>query len=101
MSVTSDTAPDGKLVTIRVHENFDFDAHQQFRDAYCHQPGYGCTFVIDLLETQTMDSSALGMLLLLREHAGNDAADIRIVNCNDQTRKTLKVANFDRLFQIS
>jgi anti-anti-sigma factor len=100
MSITTDQDPDGKLTTIRIHDNFDFDVHRQFRNAYCDAPGRGKTFVVDLLEAPTMDSSALGMLLLLREHAGGDGADVRIVNCNDETRNILKVASFDGLFRI-
>jgi anti-anti-sigma factor len=101
MSVTTEAAPDGKLVTIRIHETFDFASHREFRNAYCRRPGSGCTFIVDLLEAATMDSSALAMLLLLREHAGNGAADIRIVNCGEEARKLLKIANFDTLFRIS
>jgi len=47
-----------------------------------------------------MDSSALGMLLLLREHAGADRADIRIVNASGELRGTLRVAGFDKLFVL-
>jgi anti-anti-sigma regulatory factor len=47
-----------------------------------------------------MDSSALGMLLLLREHAGADRAEIRIVNAGSELRNTFKVAGFDKLFVL-
>jgi anti-anti-sigma regulatory factor len=47
-----------------------------------------------------MDSSALGMLLLLREHAGGDRSEIRIVNANTALRGTLRVAGFDKLFTL-
>jgi anti-anti-sigma factor len=50
--------------------------------------------------TDYIDSSALGMLLLLREHAGNDKADITISGCKDEIRKILSIANFERLFNI-
>lgn len=100
MSVTTETAADGKMVTIRVHENFDYDVHRQFRAAYSGGPGHGCAFVVDLQDADKMDSSALAMLLLLREHAGADAADIRIINCSNNAKKVFKVANFDTLFKI-
>ncbi len=47
-----------------------------------------------------LDSSALGMLLLLRDHAGGDAAEVRIVNCNPDVRKILTISNFEQLFEI-
>jgi anti-anti-sigma factor len=51
-------------------------------------------------EVASMDSSALGMLLLLREHAGADRAEIRIVNADSGLRGTLRVAGFDKLFVL-
>ena len=40
------------------------------------------------------------MLLLLRDHAGGDAADIRIIHCNQNVRKVLSISNFEQLFSI-
>ena len=48
-----------------------------------------------------MDSSALGMLLLLRDHAGGDNADIALMNISPDVRKILAISNFDKLFKIS
>ncbi len=53
-----------------------------------------------MTDAEYMDSSALGMLLLLRERAGGDNAQIDIVNCNPGPEKILKAANFNRLFNI-
>jgi ABC-type transporter Mla MlaB component len=50
--------------------------------------------------TEYLDSSALGMLLLLREHAGGDTSIINITKVSDDVRKMLDVANFGRLFNI-
>jgi anti-anti-sigma factor len=47
-----------------------------------------------------MDSSALGMLLLLREHVDGVRERVRIINCNTEIRKILEIANFDKLFDI-
>ena len=44
--------------------------------------------------------AALGMLLLLRDHAGGDHAQIRLLNCNSDVRKILAISNFEQLFQI-
>ena len=48
-----------------------------------------------------MDSSALGMLLLLREFAGGDDADIQLVSPNAEIRNVLDIANFGKLFTIN
>lgn len=88
------------LVAIEVSGHFGFSIYQQFREACA--PGAGPRrYVIDLKDTEYMDSAALGMLLVLRDQAGGDRADIRIVNCNPDVRKILTVARFDQLFQIA
>jgi anti-anti-sigma factor len=51
-------------------------------------------------DTTYLDSSALGMLLLLRDHAGGDTANIKIVNCNPDVKKILTISNFEQLFSI-
>lgn len=100
MSVDTNLSSDGRELTIRVTGRFDFSAHQAFRDAYENQaPGAG-SYTIDLRDTSYLDSSALGMLLLLRDHAGGDRAQVSIVNCNADVKKILKISNFEQLFRI-
>jgi len=48
-----------------------------------------------------MDSSALGMLLILREHAGNNKKSVKIVNCNQDVNKILSVSDFSNMFEIA
>ena len=101
MSVESDVSLDGKKLTIVVKGRFDFGSHQTFRDAYERFYKVPESYVVDLKETTYMDSSALGMLLLLRDHAGGDEAEVRVVNSNSDVRKILAISNFDKLFDIS
>ena len=100
MSVESDVSLDGKKLTIVVKGRFDFGSHQTFRDAYERFYKVPESYVVDLKETTYMDSSALGMLLLLRDHAGGDDAQIQVVNSSNDVRKTLAISNFDKLFDI-
>jgi anti-anti-sigma factor len=87
-------------LTLQMGERFDFSVHRDFHEA-CLGPGVPAhSYVIDLGEVTKMDSSALGMLLLLREHAGADRAEIRIVNAGSELRNTLRVAGFDKLFVL-
>ena len=101
MSVESDVSLDGKKLTIVVKGRFDFGSHQTFRDAYARFYKVPESYVVDLKETTYMDSSALGMLLLLRDHAGGDQSEVRVVNSNSDVRKILAISNFDKLFDIS
>jgi HptB-dependent secretion and biofilm anti anti-sigma factor len=100
MTITARVSPDGGELTIQVTGRFDFSAHQEFRKAY--EIGVKPKrFSIDMSNATYLDSSALGMLLLLRDHAGGDSADIHIVNCNEDIKGILTVSNFDQLFTIA
>ena len=101
MSIESEVSLDGTKLTITVKGRFDFGSHQKFRDAYERFYKVPEVYVVDLKDTTYMDSSALGMLLLLRDHAGGDNADVQVVNSNSDVRKILAISNFDKLFDIS
>lgn len=100
MPIKTTLSADGQELTIKVEGRFDFGAHQDFREAYERGDLTPQRFVVDLHDADYIDSSALGMLLLLRDYAGGDAADIRIVRCNPDVRKVLNISNFEQLFSI-
>ncbi len=100
MTISATQSGDGAELTIKIKGRFDFSAHQMFRDAYEKVDKEPQHYIVDMKETTYLDSSALGMLLLLRDHAGGDNADIRIVNCNTDVRKILTISNFEQLFTI-
>ena len=98
MSITT-TASDND-VTISIAGRFDFSLHKDFRDAYRDHPP-SAKYIIDMSKTEYMDSSALGMLLLLREHAGGDKSNIVISGCQPDIKKILTISNFQKLFEIN
>jgi len=100
MGVQSNIDSSGKELTVKIDGRFDFSAHQEFRDAYEGIPADVNSYVVDLGDTSYLDSSALGMLLLLRDHAGGDNANIKIIKCNEDVRKILTISNFEQLFTI-
>ncbi|VVQ27764.1 STAS-domain containing protein [Pseudomonas fluorescens] len=99
MPVVTEVSPDGQKLTISVKGRFDFAKHQEFRESY--EDKKLSAVVVDLKEATYLDSSALGMLLLLRDHAGGDNSDIRVVNSSTDVKKILAISNFDKLFDIS
>lgn len=101
MSINSTVSDDGKSVKIAVSGKFDFQLYDEFRSAYVDTQGSGIRYTVDLSGTDYLDSSALGMLLLLREHAGGEGAKIDITNSSPDVKKILDVANFGKLFNIS
>lgn len=101
MSIDIDKSENGKLVTIKITGRFDFGLHHEFRDAYRSANEAGTEFILDMTKTEYMDSSALGMILLLKEHAGTLGGDIKIINTTSEIRNILEIANFDKLFSVS
>lgn len=100
MTISSSSSADGKELTIKVQGRFDFSALQNFRNAYETLEKPVERYVIDLRESDYLDSSALGMLLALRDYAGGDSADIKIVNCKPDVKKILVITKLDELFNI-
>jgi anti-anti-sigma factor len=100
MAITSSGSVDGKTLHIRMGERFDFSAHSALRAAYAGDRPSFETYLVDLRETNYMDSSALGMLLQLKEHAGGGLRSLQIKNANESIKEILAVANFDQLMQI-
>lgn len=100
MAISAETSATGDELTIAVSGRFDFSSHQQFRDAYEAVETAPERYRIDLREANYIDSSALGMLLLLRDYAGGDNAVVEIVNCTADVRKILSISNFEQLFTI-
>lgn len=98
--LSSQLSPDGTTLTISPDGRFDFKMHREFRNAYASAAG-ARHYVINLSRTDYLDSSALGMLLLLREHAGGDRADIRILNCKPDVYTVFQIANFHKLFTLA
>lgn len=101
MPVSVNVRDGGKAVEIAVTERFDFNAHQDFRAAYENNGSKTSHFIIDLGGTEYMDSSALGMLLVLREYCGGASANISIANASQEIRKLLEIANYEKLFKIT
>ncbi len=100
MTIETDYQPDDRSLKIAVNGRFDFSCHEAFRSAYEDRTDVCDRYLIDLAQTEYLDSSALGMLLLLRDFGGGDSAQIEIVGCNATVRKTFAISNFDQLFQI-
>ena len=100
MPLTTQVTSANQEIMISIEGRFDFNLHQEFLAAYEQGSGPDFTYVIDLHRAEYLDSSALGMLLILRDHAGGDEAKIKIVRCSPDVKNILAIANFHQLFTI-
>lgn len=100
MAISSAASDGGKELTINIEGRFDFSSHQDFRRAYEDAEVKPEKFNVNMSNTTYLDSSALGMLLLLRDYAGGETAEISIIHCNDDVKKILTISNFEQLFDV-
>lgn len=98
MGVTAHRSEDGEEVTVTVSGRFDYRVYDSFKASYASLEN-SQQVNVDLSKTEYMDSSALGMLLMLREHMGK-AVSILLVNPTPDVQRVLSIANFDKLFAI-
>jgi len=88
-------------VNIAISGRFDFSMNNEFRKILVDSSGTDSSYLIDMGAVDDLDSSALGMLLLLREKAGGDEANIKIRKCQPDIIEMLEMANFQTMFDIS
>ena len=101
MPLVSEMSADSKTKTIKISGRFDFSLQNEFRNCYHgSSPAEDVKFVIDMSKANYIDSSALGMLLMMREHLGGVSDKIAITNCSSEIKNILHVANFQTLFKM-
>lgn len=92
-----------KRAVLSLSGRFDFTLHKDFRDSY--EQALADKVVkeieINLRDVDYLDSSALGMLLLLKDRAAQAGASIFLSNCRETVRQILEIANFHKLFTIT
>lgn len=92
----------GKNAVIELSGRFDFNAHREFRGAMDRVLGMEVDKVtIDMERVPYLDSSALGMLLMLRDKARTRNCSVELFGANGNVRQVLEIANFGKLFPIS
>jgi len=88
------------LITIQLNGSFDVSQYEEFK-SICEgykSPEY--KFEIDFRNTLYVDSSALGMLLLLREQTKGDKTKVQLINVSGTVLRILEVAHFNQLFDV-
>ena len=85
--MTIEVLMNNETTTIKIIGRFDFSSQRDFRNAYQQQ--HAKKFVVDLSQTEYIDSSALGMLLLLKEHAELNNGHVELHQASPEIRKIL------------
>ena len=94
------TAQNG-LAAIHLPGRFDFDARRAFVEARDTALAAGAREIqVNFSDTEYIDSSALGMLLVLREKANDHGVSVSLAACRGAVADIIQIANFGRLFAI-
>jgi len=93
---------DGEKV-IRLPVRFDFSVHRVFTEQYeqAIQEHTQGRLEVDFSLVQYLDSSALGMLVLLHKKATAQGIAIHLNGCQGTVLEILTMANMQKLFQIN
>ena len=91
-----------KTARINMFGRFDFQVHREFKEAYT--PLLDNPVVkeieVEMSKVDYLDSSALGMLMLLNERARTVNKPITLLNTSGVVSQVLAVANFSKIFNI-
>ncbi len=98
--LSSNFSDDSTVYTIKIDGKFDYNLVQLFRNAYENLGDETNHVVVDLEDTDYMDSSALGMLLNMKKSLERIDADVRISHCKPQIKKIFQISHFDKKFDI-
>lgn len=89
----------GKMLLIG---QFDFNLHKDFRFAsqeLLDDPSVQ-EIQVDFDQVPFLDSSALGMLLLLKERAASQKKSMILINCREAVMQVFEIACFNKMFTI-
>jgi anti-anti-sigma factor len=87
---------------IQLKGRFDYDARRDFDRATQEALSNPAPNIqINLMDVEYMDSSALGMLLVLRDKASTSGKTVSLAESQGFVKKILDVANFQKLFQTA
>ena len=91
----------GEFTEIRLEGTFDMNTHRDFRDAVILALKNDSPEIrVSLREVSYIDSSALGMLLMLREMAEKAGRQVSLAGANGAVLRALQFAKLDTVFKI-
>jgi len=96
------TEESGGRQVLKLSGRFDFHSHREFRAAY--EKALATAGVreieINFAGVDYLDSSALGMLLLLREKGDASGKQVILAELKGTVKQVLDIANFGKIFTI-
>ncbi|WP_163835180.1 STAS domain-containing protein [Spartinivicinus ruber] len=94
------TSVSGDNVIIKIGKEFTFQLVHLFREVYTDKQENNYTYIIDLYETEYIDSAALGILLNMKKYLNCSKNKIKLINCNNYIIKLFSLSKFDEAFMV-
>jgi anti-anti-sigma factor len=90
------------VARITMTGRFDFEVHREFKDSYTGLIGNAVVreIEVEMNKVDYLDSSALGMLILMNDRAKNANKSVTLLNPSNVVAQVLEVANFGKIFNI-
>ena len=100
MPVETYTSDDGNTLTVKISGRFDISLNKTFGESYENKIQSVSKVVLDMADVQHVDSSGLGMMLVLRDRFGENKDRIDIVNADSSVAKIFELTGYGKLFNI-
>ncbi len=90
------------ISSIRLPSRFDYGYHKQFSEAYSPflENASAKEVVLDFSFVEYIDSSALGMMVLMQKKMNEKNKKIKIKGARGATQEILNMANMQKLFEF-
>lgn len=87
---------------LRLPSRFDYSYHRQFGELYTPLvESSNCReIILDFSQVEYLDSSALGMMVLLQKRASGQSKKVKIKGARGATDEILKMANMQKIFEF-
>lgn len=100
-NVVTSMSADNATFTVGVNGDFSFSLLSEFKKSYSTEEATSAkNIIVDMRMTDTVDSSALGMLLNMQKYLNKADGEIHIINCNKFVGNILEITNFKKKFSI-
>lgn len=91
-----------EVATIRLPDRFDYAYHRQFSESYQSYLGSQTVseLILDFSQVGYLDSSALGMIVLLQKKCSNEGKKVKIKGARGTTMEILRMANMQNIIEF-
>lgn len=101
MTIAIKVDEENSTVNVSISGRFDFSLHDEFRRVLDYTSDKSLTrYTLDFGQVEEIDSSAIGMILLLRDMAGGDQSNVELTKIRPSIKDELEIAQIYKLVKV-